>query len=80
MRSRFSAGTSQTFRALRHRNYRLLWFGQTGHSATLWMDQVARAVLILQLTDSAVMLSLVIATRLAPILFFGLIAGAVADR
>lgn len=73
-------GADTTFRALRHRNYRLLWLGQTGHSATLWMDQVARAVLILQLTDSAVMLSLVIATRLAPILVFGLLAGAVADR
>jgi len=73
-------GADTTFRALRHRNYRLLWLGQTGHSATLWMDQVARAVLILDLTDSAVMLSLVIATRLAPILLFGLVAGAVADR
>ena len=61
------AGT-ETFRALRHRNYRYLWLGQTGHSATLWMDQVARAVLILELTDSAFMLSLVIATRLVPIL------------
>ncbi len=71
----------ETFRALRHRNYRLLWFGQTGHSATLWMDQVARAVLILNLTDdNPVMLSLVIATRLAPILVFGLLAGAIADR
>lgn len=73
-------GADTTFRALRHRNYRLLWLGQTGHSATLWMDQVARAVLILHLTGSAVMLSLVIATRLAPILVFGLLAGAVADR
>lgn len=73
-------GAGGTFRALRYRNYRLLWLGQTGHSASLWMDQVARAVLILELTDSAVMLSLVIATRLAPILLFGLIAGAVADR
>ncbi len=73
-------GADTTFRALRHPNYRLLWLGQTGHSATLWMDQVARAVLILDLTDSAVMLSLVIATRLAPILLFGLLAGAVADR
>jgi len=72
--------TPQTFRALRHRNYRLLWLGQTGHSASLWMDQVARAVLILELTDSAIMLSLVIAARLVPILLFGLIAGAVADR
>ncbi len=69
-----------TFRALRHRNYRYLWLGQTGHSATLWMDQVARAVLILELTDSALMLSLVVAVRLLPILLFGLIAGAVADR
>ncbi len=69
-----------TFRALRHRNYRLLWLGQTGHSATLWMDQVARAVLILNLTDSPLMLSLVIATRLVPILLFGLIGGAMADR
>ncbi len=73
-------GTGQTFRALRHRNFRLLWLGQTGHSASLWMDQVARAVLILELTDSALVLSLVIATRLVPILLFGLIAGAVADR
>lgn len=70
----------QTFRALRYRNYRLLWLGQTGHSASLWMDQVARAVLILDLTGSALMLSLVIATRLVPILLFGLIAGAIADR
>lgn len=44
------------------------------------MDQVARAVLILQMTDSALMLSLVIATRLAPILLLGLIAGAITDR
>lgn len=58
----------------------MLWLGQTGHSATLWMDQVARAVLILHLTDSALVLSLVIATRLVPILLFGLLAGAIADR
>ena len=44
------------------------------------MDQVARAVLILELTDSAVMLSLVVAARMVPLLFFGLLAGAVADR
>lgn len=71
---------ARTFRALRHRDYRYLWFGQVGHSAALWMDQVARAVLVLQLTDSALALSLVIATRLVPILLFGLLAGAIADR
>lgn len=44
------------------------------------MDQVARAVLILELTDSAVMLSLVVAARMVPLLLFGLLAGAMADR
>lgn len=68
------------FRALQYRNYRYLWFGQTGHAASLWMDQVARAALILELTDSALTLSLVIATRLVPILLFGIIGGVVADR
>ncbi|MEX2081195.1 MAG: MFS transporter [Dehalococcoidia bacterium] len=73
-------GIRQAGRALRHRDYRYLWFGQTGHAASLWMDQVARAVLVLSLTNSALVLSFVIATRLVPILLFGLIAGAVADR
>lgn len=77
---RLTTSTRRIFRALSHRNFRLLWLGQTGHAATMWMDQVARAVLILQLTDSAFMLSLVIAARLVPTLLFGLIAGAVADR
>ncbi len=71
---------TNTFRALQHRNYRYLWLGQTGHSATLWMDVIARSVLVLDLTDSAVWLSIVLAARTAPILVFGLIAGAVADR
>jgi MFS family permease len=44
------------------------------------MDQTARAVLVLQLTDSALALSLVIAARLTPTLLFGLVAGALADR
>lgn len=69
-----------TFRALQYPNYRYLWLGQTGHSATLWMDVIARSVLVLALTDSAVWLSVVLAARTAPILVFGLIAGAVADR
>ncbi len=68
------------FRALRYRNYRYLWFGQTGHAASLWMDQVARAALVLELTNSALTLSVVIAIRLVPILLFGIIGGVVADR
>jgi MFS family permease len=69
-----------TFASLRHRNYRLLWLGQVGHSASLWMEQVIRPVLILELTDSALMVGLVAASRMFPMLLFGLPAGVVADR
>src|SRR3990170_1814069 len=69
-----------TFSSLRYRDYRLLWLGQVGHAASLWMEQIVRPVLILQLTDSALMVGLVVATRMTPMLFFGLLAGVAADR
>lgn len=69
-----------TFSSLRYRDYRLLWMGQVGHSASLWMEMVIRPVLILNLTDDAFLVGLVVATRMIPILLFGLIAGVLADR
>ena len=73
-------GWTRTFRALRHRNYRLLWLGQTGHSASMWMEQVVRPVLVYELTHSAIMVSFVVFMRMIPVLLFGVIAGVVADR
>jgi MFS family permease len=69
-----------TFASLRQRDYRLLWLGQVATSMGQWMDQVTRGWLIYQLTDSALHLGLVAALRGLPLLFFGIIAGAVADR
>lgn len=69
-----------TFSSLAYPNYRYMWLGQLGHSASLWMEQVARPVLILDLTDSAFLVGLVMATRMAPMLIFGLVAGVAADR
>ena len=69
-----------TFSSLQYRDYRFLWFGQIGRSAAMWMEQIARPVLILQLTDSELMLGLVVAARMTPQLLFGLIAGVAADR
>lgn len=69
-----------TFSSLAYRNYRFMWLGQLGHSASLWMEQVARPVLILELTGSAFLVGLVMATRMAPMLIFGLVAGVAADR
>jgi MFS family permease len=73
-------GVRGTFRALRHRNYRLLWFGQVGHSASQWMEQVVRPVLVYELTVSPLLVSFVVFMRMIPVLLFGVIAGAVADR
>lgn len=68
------------FRALRNRNYRLLWIGQVGHSASLWVETVARSWLIWQLTGSATLLATVNFLRAIPMLVFGLFAGVAADR
>jgi len=75
-----ASSTVSTFSSLKYRDYRFLWFGQIGRSAAMWMEQIARPVLILQLTDSELLLGLVVAARMTPQLLFGLIAGVIADR
>src|SRR6266478_7498120 len=69
-----------TFSSLHVRDYRLLWAGQVTTSSAQWMDQVTRGYLMYQLTGSALQLGLVSATRGLPVLFFGVIAGVLADR
>lgn len=69
-----------TFRALRFPGYRYLWLGQLGHSATMWMEQVVRPLLILELTRSPLQVGLVVSVRMVPQLLFGLLAGVVADK
>jgi MFS family permease len=70
----------QTFAALRHREFRLLWAGQAATAMALWMDQVARGWLMYELTNSPVQLGLVQAVRAIPILALSPLAGSVADR
>lgn len=69
-----------TFYSLRYRDYRLLWQGQIGASASQWMEQIARPLLILELTNSALMVGLLQATRMVPQLLLGIWAGVMADR
>jgi MFS family permease len=69
-----------TFESLSIRDYRLLWLGQAGTSMGMWMDQTARSWLIYTLTDSPLQLGLSAAVRGLPMLFFGVIAGVIADR
>lgn len=68
------------FRAFQHRNYRLLWTGQTFSVTGTWMQSLALAWLILSLTDSAFDLALVGAFQFGPTLLLGLAGGLIADR
>ncbi len=74
------AARGQTFSSLAYRGFRLLWIGQIGNAASLWMEQVVRPLLMLDLTGSPFQVGGVIAARTMPQLGFGLIAGAMADR
>ena len=74
----FTAG--HTFVSLRLRDYRLLCLGQFSTSMGQWMDQMTRSWLMYQITGSALQLGLATALRGLPLLFFGILAGAVADR
>src|SRR5260370_38332569 len=51
-----SSVRSGAFRALRHRNYRLYFFGQLISLAGTWMQSAAQAWLVLKLTDSSLWL------------------------
>jgi len=66
--------------ALRHREFRLIWYSQIFSSMATWMDQVARGWLIYELTDSAFQLGLVRGVQAIPILLLSPLAGTTADR
>ena len=80
---RFREGTrtpfGPAFASLAYRNFVWLWLGQITHSGALWMDMIARPLLILNLTGSPVHLGLVMAVRTVPAVAFGVVAGVVAD-
>ena len=69
-----------TFHSLAYRQFLLLWLAQITNSLSLWMEQVARPILVLMVTGSGVQLGLVVAARGLPQLFLGPFAGVVADR
>ena len=70
----------RTFRALRHRNYRLYFSGQVASFSGTWMQIVAQAWLVLELTDSGVALGIATALQFGPLLVIGPYGGVIADR
>ena len=72
---------SRTFRSLRrHHNYRLFFAGQVVSLAGSWMQNVALAWLVLQLSRSPLAVAALIFCRFAPYTLLGIPAGAIVDR
>ncbi|MGA3219403.1 MAG: MFS transporter [Acidimicrobiales bacterium] len=68
------------FRSLRRRNFRLFLGGQLVSSLGTWMQNVALAWLVLQITHSPLDVGVVSAVQFVPSLAFGAYGGVVADR
>src|SRR5579859_991724 len=70
-----------TFGALvRHRNFRLYWSGALVSNIGTWMQTVAQAWLVYQLTGSAALLGAVGFVQAVPAIFLSLVGGVLADR
>src|SRR5271165_2464296 len=67
-------------RALRARNYRLFFGGQTISLIGTWMTRIASSWLVYRLTDSAVLLGVVGFASSIPAFLLGPIAGVWVDR
>jgi MFS family permease len=71
----------RTFASLkRHRNYRLFFTGQVISVSGTWMQNVALAWLVVELTSSPIAVGALAFCRFIPFTLFGLVAGVVADR
>lgn len=65
--------------AFGHRNYRLFFGGQLISLVGTWMQQVAQAWLVLQLTGDPIWLGIIATAQFLPVMVLGLFAGVAAD-
>ena len=66
--------------SFRHRNYRIFYIGSTISSVGTWAHRIAQDWLVLELTNSAQALGIVVSAQFLPGFFFSLFGGALADR
>ena len=71
---------SHAWRALRHRNFRLFFGGQTISLVGTWMTRIATAWLVYRLTGSALLLGTVSFAGQIPSFFLAPFAGVIVDR
>jgi len=75
-----STGFAHAYRALRHRNFRLFFAGQSISLIGTWMTRVATAWLVYRLTKSAVLLGTVSFAGQIPTFLLAPFAGVLVDR
>src|SRR5881227_19496 len=68
-----------TFRALRHRNYRLFFWGQLVSLVGTWMQQTAMSWFVYQITNSKLLLGIVAAIGSGPMMLSSIWGGSLAD-
>ncbi len=68
-----------TFRALRHRNYRLFFWGQLVSLIGTWMQQTAMSWFVYEITNSKFLLGVVSAVGSAPMVLSSVWGGTLAD-
>ena len=69
-----------TFRALRHRNYIVFFWGQLVSLVGTWMQQTAMSWFVYQITNSKLLLGVVAAMGSAPMMLSSVWGGSLADR
>ena len=75
-----AGGLRSYFVAFEHRNFRLLWAGRFSSNMGRMMRVFLRGWVVWQLTDSTLLMGLVISSLSWPMLFMPFIGGVVADR
>src|SRR3972149_6706233 len=68
------------FPAFKNRNYKLYFWGQLISLTGTWLQVVAQSWLVLELTNSAFLVGLVVALSTFPTLLFALFGGVIVDR
>ena len=71
----------QTFKALQHRNFALLWFGLILSNIGTWVQIIAQWLLVLAITNnSGAALGILSFAQALPFFIFALVGGGIADR
>ena len=80
MKRRIEINEEGNWRAFRHLNYRIIFRANAVANIGSWIQRVAQAWLVLELTGSGTYLGLIASLQLAPFLFLTLVGGVMADR